>query len=60
MMNNYNKICFKKILNNVSNKPTDKKPSMKTVVVVKPSLVLKNVSPLFFLHVYARSNENTS
>ena len=53
MKNNYNKICFKKILNNESNKPTEKKPtekkpSKKSGAVVKPSLVLKNVSPLFF------------
>lgn len=46
MMNNYNKICFKKILNNVSNKPTDKKPSMKTVVVVKSKNVLKKLAKL--------------
>ena len=36
------------ILNNESNKPTENKPSKKSGADVKPSLVLKNASPLFF------------
>ena len=46
MMNNYNKICFKNILNNVSTKTTKQKPSMKTVVVVKSKNVLKKLAKL--------------